>query len=51
MTCLQAAKLASDVAAVGAAADLTGLDAVEADEDFLRSVGQQIRSHAEVGPK
>jgi hypothetical protein len=48
MALLQAAKLASDVAAVGADTDLNGLHAVAADEEFLRSAGQQIRSHAEV---
>jgi hypothetical protein len=48
MALLQAAKLASDVAAVGADTDLSGLHAVAADEEFLRSAGQQIRTHAEV---
>lgn len=47
---IQAAKLASDVAAVGADADLAGLDAVATDEEFLRTAGQQIRGHAEACP-
>ncbi len=44
----KAAKLASDVDAVGRDADLEGLTAIEADAEFLRSAGQQIRGHAEV---
>lgn len=44
----KAAKLASDVDAVGRDADLEGLTAIEADAEFLRSARQQIRGHAEV---
>lgn len=47
MDLAKAAKLASDVVAVGRDADLEGLDAVAADEEFVRSAGQQIRGHAE----
>ena len=45
----KAAKLASDVEAVGQEADLRGLAVVDADEEYLRSAGLQIRSQAEVG--
>lgn len=45
----KAARLLSDVADIGAEADLSGLEAAAADEELLRSADQHVRSQAEVG--
>jgi hypothetical protein len=42
----KAAKLLTDTLAVGREADFTGLEAVEADEEFLKQAGSSIREQA-----
>ena len=40
----KAAKLLSDIAAVGQEIDLSGLDVVEADEEYLRNTSNQVEA-------
>ena len=44
----KAAKLLSDIAAVGQEADLSGVDVVTADDEMLDSYRQEVRTHAQV---
>lgn len=44
----KAAKLLTDIDAVGKESDLSGLSVVDADTDFLKETGQQVRSQAMV---
>ena len=44
----KAAKLLSEIAAVDAEADLSGIEAVEADADFLQTAAAIVRSHTDV---
>ena len=44
----KAAKLAADVAAVDAEAELAGIDVVDADAEFLENARLQIHTQAEV---
>lgn len=44
----KAAKLLTDIAAISKEADLTGLEAAEADDEFLKSAAAQIQDQAQV---
>jgi hypothetical protein len=44
----KAAKLLSEIAAVDAEADLSGIEAVEADAEFLQTAAAIVRSHTDV---
>lgn len=44
----KAARLLSDIAAVDAEVDLSGLDLVDADAEFVAHARTQVRSQAEV---
>jgi len=46
----KAAKLLSEIAAADGEADLSGVEAVEGDEEFLQTAAAIVRSQTEVRP-
>ena len=49
MDLAKAAKLLGDIKASEREADLSGVDVIDAEQDFLKEIGQQVQEQAQVG--